>query len=194
MGREHEPETVWQAQELYCVDRLSFDAVSERTGVAASTLKRWSEKYGWREKREQIAMAESDIRANFVLGRSSMLQKLLDAQDAQSAFAVASLEKLAMEQAKAAREGGTAHEINPGKPIETMADAAEALHQAVQQKLALLLSDPGQVDFKAVQDIRKAMELVQAMTPVEESGQAAKAKGLTPERAEEFRKQILGIS
>ena len=52
MGWEYEPETVWKAQELYCVDRLSFARVAELTGVSATTLKAWSEKYGWRAKRE----------------------------------------------------------------------------------------------------------------------------------------------
>ena len=67
MGWEHEPETVWKAQELYCVDRLSFARVAELTGVTATTLKSWSEKYGWRAKREEIAQAESDIRVKTVL-------------------------------------------------------------------------------------------------------------------------------
>ena len=66
MGWEYEPETVWRAQELYCVDRLSFARVAELTGVSATTLKAWSEKYDWRAKREEIAQAESEIRVNTI--------------------------------------------------------------------------------------------------------------------------------
>ena len=61
MGWEHEPGTVWRAQELYCLDRLSFERVFEATGVATSTLKRWADKYHWRERREELAQVESEI-------------------------------------------------------------------------------------------------------------------------------------
>ena len=61
MGWEHEPGTVWRAQELYCLDRMSFERVAEMTGVATSTLKRWADKYRWRERREELAQVESEI-------------------------------------------------------------------------------------------------------------------------------------
>ena len=93
MGWEHEPGTVWRAQELYCMDRLSFERVSELTGVATSTLKRWADKYRWRERREELAQVESEIRFNTVMGRKAILQRLLEAEDgkeaSQVAFAVA---------------------------------------------------------------------------------------------------------
>ena len=102
MGWEHKPETVWKAQELYCVDRLSFARVAEMTGVSATTLKSWSEKYGWRKKREEIAQAESDIRVNIIMGRKRALDQLLAAEGpkeaASMAFAVSSLEATAMKQ------------------------------------------------------------------------------------------------
>ena len=81
MGWEHEPGTVWRAQELYCLDRLSFDRVSELTGVATSTLKRWADKYQWRERRDELAQVESEIRFNTVLGRKAILERLLTAED-----------------------------------------------------------------------------------------------------------------
>ena len=109
MGWEYEPETVWKAQELYCVDRLSFARVAELTGVSATTLKAWSDKYDWRAKREEIAQAESDIRVNTIKGRKVALEMLLEAGDgkeaSQMAFAVASLESLALKQAELAAAG-----------------------------------------------------------------------------------------
>ena len=98
MGREYPTDTLWRAQELYCVDRLSFAQVAEATGVSATTLKNWSEKYGWRTKREEIARAESEIRVNIIKGRQKALEQLLVATDAKEAapmaFAVSSLESL----------------------------------------------------------------------------------------------------
>ena len=93
MGWEHEPGTVWRAQELYCLDRMSFERVAEMTGVATSTLKRWADKYRWRERREELAQVESEIRFNTIMGRKAILQRLLEAEDgkeaSQVAFAVA---------------------------------------------------------------------------------------------------------
>ena len=162
MGREHEPETVWRAQELYCVDRLSFDAVARETGVAASTLKRWSEKLGWRAKREEIAQAEADIRSDKVLARSAMLKKLILNKDAQSAFAVSSLESLALKEAELARQGAirAASEQTPALSINTPGEAIAALRRAVEQKLGWLLTRPENVDLRAVQEVQKCLALV----------------------------------
>ena len=98
MGREHEPGTVWEAQDLYCIDRLSFDAVAKKTGVAASTLKRWADRMDWRGKRESIAETESALRVDRVLARSQVLKKLLETGESQDAYAVAALERLALLQ------------------------------------------------------------------------------------------------
>ena len=80
-GREHEPETVFRAQELYCVDRLTYGQVSEAIAkeiepVAVSTLKRWSSKFEWRERREEIAQALADISGDTILARSKLLKSL----------------------------------------------------------------------------------------------------------------------
>lgn len=162
MGWEHEPETVWRAQELYCVDRLSFDAVARETGVASSTLKRWSEKYAWQAKREEIAQAEADIRSNKVLARAKTIKALLDKPRADMAFAVSSLETLALKEAEIARQGAlrAANENPPDLSINTPAEAIAALRRAVEQKLSLLLTRPENVDLRAVQEVQKCLALV----------------------------------
>ena len=58
-------------------------------------------------------------------------------------------------------------------------------------KLSMILADPGQVDFKAVKDLKQAMEYVALLKPKDTT--APKAKGLTLESANEIRRQILGI-
>ena len=62
MGREHPADTLWRAQELYCVDRLSYAAVAEATGVSATTLKAWGQKYTWARRREDLARAARQLR------------------------------------------------------------------------------------------------------------------------------------
>ena len=60
MGVEIDADTRWRAMELYCADRLTFAQVSEATGIADSTLRRWADAYQWRERREELARAEAD--------------------------------------------------------------------------------------------------------------------------------------
>ena len=129
MGQEHAPETVWQAQELYCSDRLSFVRVAEITGVADSTLRRWADTYDWRAKREEIARAEADIRADKVLARSKTLKSLLDNPRADTAFAVSALEKLALKEAELAPQDAeqNTQAVAPAPTAATMYEAMRLL-------------------------------------------------------------------
>lgn len=197
MGKEHPPETVFRAQELYCVDRMTFAQVAKAVGVAESTLKRWSETYGWQAKRDEIAQAEADIRADFILARSRMLKALMETKDAQTGFAVASLEGLAMKQAEAIRQGrhienAAAIAAQPLREIRTEADIVAALEEALSIRMGRILADPSLVDLKAVRELQQAMGLVQGMRKGAAKGSARK-KGLTPEMAKAVRSQILGV-
>lgn len=199
MGWEHEPGTVWRAQELYCLDRLSFDRVSELTGVATSTLKRWADKYQWRERRDELAQVESEIRFNTVLGRKAILERLLTAEDgkeaSQVAFAVASLESLALKQAELAAAGRIPTFAEPAaRPrIATRADAVAALRQAIENKVDMALADPGKINAATIQDVKRCLDLVgelEAGLPREDNDER-RGKGLSAENARAIR-EILG--
>ena len=154
MGWEHEPDTVWRAQELYCEERLSYARVAELTGVSATTLKAWGQKFQWARRREQLAQAESEIRFNTIMGRKAILERLLEAGDgkeaAQAAFAVASLENLALKRAELAASGKIPSYAEPeARPvISTRADAVAALKQAVEGKLGMALADPSKISVR----------------------------------------------
>lgn len=196
MGWEHEAETVWQAQTLYCVDRLSFDAVAQETGVAASTLKRWSEKYGWREKREELAQAEADIRVNKVKARAVTLKALLDKPKAELAFAVSALESQALKEAEAARKGAllaAASEQAPELSIKTPADAISALQKAVEQRLAYVLSRPECDILRESQNVKKTLELIEELQAKYVKEDSRKAEGFSADTVDKIKKQILGI-
>jgi len=185
---EYSPGQVFEAQDLYCVDRLTFEAVSARTGVSVATLKRWSDKYDWRGKREELAQAESSIRRDIYLARMKMLAKVLQGGEALDAFAVAKLETLAMDQARFRRE-----EASQGPPeaikIESQAQAAALLEKALGAKLGALVAEPSRIDLKTIRDLRAALALVAEMR-----GRAAEAEeaaaGLTPETEAKI-KQLL---
>lgn len=190
MGQEHAPDTVWKAQELYCSDRLSFVAVAERTGVADSTVRRWADMYGWREKREEIARAEADIRADKVLARAKTVKTLLHNPTANMAFAVSALEAQALKEAEAARMmvERAAHDDAPPVVIDSPATAVAALRKAVEQKLTLLLTRPEAVDLKAVQEVQKCLALLGDMEkaiPQDDAPQGGN-KGIT----EDLRKRL----
>lgn len=195
MAFEHEPGTVWKAQELYCVDRLSFDKVATLTGVAASTLKRWADTYRWREKREEIAQAESDIRINTIRARKSVLDKLLQAEGgkeaSQVAFAVASLESLAMKQQELAAQGKIAARTEAAPvTIATVDDAAAVLKQAVEGRLAHLLAGPEGVTLAAVKEVIACLDMMAKYT--RQDAAAAAPTALSAESAQALR-EALGI-
>jgi transposase-like protein len=195
--REHPPETVFKAQELYCVARLTYREVAAETGVAESSLKRWAAKYGWAEKRAAMAQAECDIRADLVLARSAMLKELIESKNAQVGFAVSSLESLALKQAEAERAGRmlTARQSAEGnrRRITTKEDAAQALQEAVETKLAAMLADPDQVDLAAVKNIKNALELIASIRPqTGEDHRAAQDKGISDDAAQQIIDKILG--
>lgn len=199
MGFEYDADVVWRAQELYCVDRLSFSRVAELVGVSATTLKTWSQKYFWAKKREEIAQAESDIRINTIKCRKLALEMLLQSQDgkeaSQMAFAVSSLENLAMKQQELMSSGaiGSARIVPPPK-LATREDAIRVLREAVEKKLGLALSDPNQITTATVQDVKRCLELVAELeaTLPKQVEVADKSKALSPENTQRIR-EILGV-
>lgn len=189
-GREYPPEAVWQAQELYCVARLPYHRVAAELGIAESTLKRWGKQYGWSDKRAALAQAQAEMRADIVLARAGMIKELLADRNPIVGFAVAKLEELALKQAEAERQGKLAQaEAAPPRVIETPADAYGALKEAVEAKLGKLLADPGEVDLKAIKDVKEALRLLEDLRPKEGK---KKTKGLSAADVELIRKKILG--
>ncbi|WP_027178209.1 terminase gpP N-terminus-related DNA-binding protein [Maridesulfovibrio bastinii] len=173
MGKELPAEVRYQAEELYCLMRMSLKAVAEEVGVAYTTVQRWAKVYGWREMRARIAEAECGRRANLILANATFLQKALDKGDAQSAFAVAALEKVALQRAEFERAGNffeSATDVD--SEIRTTDDMAKALRDAVTMKLNRMLNDPSQVDFKAVADIQKASKIIEEMETKNNEDQA----------------------
>jgi hypothetical protein len=169
--------------------------VARETGVAASTLKRWAERDGWRAKREEIAKAQADIRADKVLARAKMIKSLLDKPKADTAFAVSSLEMLALKEAEVARQGviRSREENAPALSISTPGEAIAALRKAVEGKLALLLSRPENLDLRAVQEVQKCLALVGQLEAAYGGGaEKDKPKALSEENLQALR-AVLGV-
>ena len=191
MGVEIDADTRWRAMELYCADRLTFALVSEATGVADSTLRRWADAYQWRERREELARAEADIRIDTIRSRAAILRHLIEAQDGKAASSLGNLE---LQYQKALLAGDIANPAKPEKPVKvsSRAEAIAVLKQAVNNKLGTILSDEKYVTTDSVTDIAKCLALVQELeaTLPKEEADTMKGGGVSADIAERLDKAL----
>lgn len=191
MGTEYSPDVVWKAQELYVIERLSFAKVAEHTGVTATTLKNWSKKFGWRQKREEIAQIEAENKMNLYRSRKKAIQMLLESENgkecSQMAFAVSSLENLVLKQ----QEQQLNQQIQT-KRHNKPADKEEAIKQlaaAVQGRLLYVLENPQAINSKNIQDILNMLKLMEQVE-LPEKETAVQNQGISKDLAENIRKAL----
>jgi len=158
-------EVVQKAEDLYCTGGHTFDQVATLTGVARSTLLRWSDLYEWRDKREKIRKAMSSIQVNDILTRAAYGEKLLASLDPQDAHAVARLQEMAIKTAQwaAARQLPVQPEPGAQRDIRTEEDMVSALEEALQMKCNMILSTPMQVSLSTMKEMSQAWELLETM-------------------------------
>ena len=169
-----------------------------RSLLADSTLRRWADAYQWRERREELARAEADIRIDTIRSRAAILRHLIEAQDgkaaSQIAFAVASLGNLELQYQKALLAGDIANPAKPEKPVKvsSRAEAIAVLKQAVNNKLGTILSDEKYVTTDSVTDIAKCLALVQELeaTLPKEEADTMKGGGVSADIAERLDKAL----
>lgn len=163
MGREHPMETVERAEEAYCLDGLTFDAAADRVGVAVSTVKRWSERYGWQAKRDEVRRAMQSIRLDTIRLRAKLITNCLISLNAMDAFAVAKMEEMAIKASEVAAQRQPASPPPARREIRTDADAIAALDEAVSLRLSAMLADPGQVSLSAIKEVKAVLDLLRDM-------------------------------
>lgn len=188
-------ETVERAEELWCVDGLTFDEVAARTRVAASTLKRWAEKYGWRIKRDEIRQALASIRADTIRLRAKLISNCLTSMQAMDAFAVAKMEEVAIKAAELAdKRAEAAPPAFPMREIATESDAVAALEEAVGLRLNAMLASPDKVTLSALREVKQVLDLLKDMRAAvgaAKDGKPARERGLTAATADQIR-AVLG--
>jgi len=180
-----------QAEELYILEGMTLNQVAERTGVPESTVKRWSSEGGWFDMRKDYRRAQGEIKRNTVLYRLAILKKAMDSLHAQDAFAWASVEKTATDKIL------TDDRVQdlPQREIRTAQDAIDALKEAIERKLAIMLSQPGTLDLKAVKEMRDAIIMVDELTARNDKRpEEAKRRGLSDETVEDIKRKILGMT
>jgi transposase-like protein len=146
MGESYPMEEVDRAEHLYCVVGRTFDQVAEATGIAASTLKRWSELYGWQERKEKIRKSLRIIEMNKIEMRVKAAEKCIEDLAPQNVYAFAALETLAQKEARVAEDGrrkiedgGKIGEVDrPALFIEDLKFIAEVLKEVNPEGLKVL--------------------------------------------------------
>lgn len=180
-----------RVEHLYCGEGRTLAAVAELTGIPLRTLKSWCGRFGWVEKKREVARTLAEIRHNTILLRGKLLEHCLEVLDAREANIVLSRE------CRIRREDGndTAGAARPFASEMTSApdsdtDAAAALEKACRAWIRILSIDPGRLDASTVRGLKSAMEL---SGELRERGKPADSGGLSDEVAEQIRRKILGI-
>lgn len=191
---EYSPDMVWKAQELYVIDRLSFAKVAERTGVTATTLKSWAKKFQWKQKREEIAQIEAESKMDLYRSRQKAIKMLLESGDgkecSQMAFAVSSLENLALKQQELQQSLALSEQPKKAKVI-SKDDAYKQLGQAVEGRLQYVMQNPQAITTKNIQDVLNMLKLMEQVAPAEkEENKPKQNQGMDKELAENIRKAL----
>jgi transposase-like protein len=122
------PEERAQARELYVIDGLTFAQVAEITGVAESTLKRWSSEEDWRGRRADYARDIRDIEDKTLRLRKKLIDEAIEKLDPQLVYAAARLEAIAARQSK--KDDAAALEVDkPAVFLEALQFIAETLKE-----------------------------------------------------------------
>jgi len=105
MAEPYDFETRENAADLYIIEGVTFEQVSQKTGVSVTQLKTWSAAEGWREKRNEYRESQKEIKANMVKLRKQLAMKAVQSLDPQDIYAFVRLENVAGKQEKKTGEG-----------------------------------------------------------------------------------------
>lgn len=176
------------AEEMYILEGYTLDQVAEKIGISNATVKKWSVADEWVFKRREYRRALGEIRRKSVLYRLELLEEAMRTKHPQHAFAWATVERVAAE--KAIQEAKIP-DIEK-REIRTAQDAINALQEAIERKLAIMLSQPDTLNFKSVKEMKDAFLMVEGLKARHKTPEEKK-RGLSDESAAEIRKKILGI-
>lgn len=148
--------------------------------VSRQSLHAWKEKYNW-EARAARAEAEEKNRKNATSNEALLVPLLKQKEkyedyfdglevgkvDNQAVYGYNSILKTILDIKQKIedrkKEGETESASGPGIIIKTPEDAIAALQTAVENKMNAMLSQTGSVSFKGVQEMEKALAMIEKM-------------------------------
>ena len=188
------------AEEMYIIDGLTFEHVAERTAVSISQLKRWGLDAvpSWSERRREYRQAQVSVRRGVMLAKAKLIESVIETEDAQKAYAFASLVSSAKTLNQEARErsGTVQPQIDQALNLGTdqPVDMAEALNQALRMKINSMLAQPGAITLPAIKELQQAMALLDKIkTTVKPTGNQDANQQMTPEELQAEIRKVYGI-
>jgi len=182
-----------QAEDLYVLEGLTQQAVSERIDIPLRTIELWSADEGWKAKRKEYRRASSEIRRNKMLYRLALLRQGLESlDDPQKAYAWATVERVARDDVLP--EGRPA--IEPPSPelkIETAQDAVDALLQAVKRKVTVMLTRPDELNMKGIKEMRDALGILDELKARYADKPEEARRAYDEREARYWREKVLGV-
>lgn len=194
MGQEISWEIRENAEELYITGGRTYEEVAELTGVSVSQLKRWGSDGDWTERKREYRNALADIKRKTVLLKRDLLEKAMGSLDPQIVYAFSSIAKATKPESDSSGNTPAPAVRISDRHFETPGDALAALDEAIQHKINTLISVPGELDYKGIQDLKKSWDLVEQMkAKYNPEDKQTKNKGLSDAAADDIRRKILGI-
>lgn len=179
-----------QAEELYVINGLTLEEVSKETGIPLRTLQSWSAGEGWKVRQKEYRDAAAGIRHYTRLTKLKLIKDAMRTLDPQKVYAFAALERATA--GGGSLEGETAP-TGETRDIRTAEEAAEALQEAVERKLNIMLSRPEAISLNGIKDMKKALELIESMRAKGKGGVKEAKRQLDPETLRIIKEQVYGI-
>ncbi|MBN1495929.1 MAG: hypothetical protein JXA07_04115 [Spirochaetes bacterium] len=194
MAKEIDMELRESAEEMYIIDGLTFEQVSERTDVHVNTLKKWAKSEGWKERRAEYRQTVRDIKQKKLELMRHLLNKALTSEGTSEAYAYARLEEVSTKTQKELGPPQTAGAA-PLQPrnIDTPEEAVAALRESIQIRVNAMLS--GNFTSKEITDIEKTMKLVEKLEAkyIKDKPESKRKRTLDENTKKEIR-EIYGLS
>lgn len=188
-----------RAEELFIIDGLTLADVSAQTDVAERTLANWSKEGNWVERRREYQRASRDIKYYAKMTRLKLIKEAMNSLNPQQVYAFAALDRAASMEHGAKSEELTANPEIGDFEIKTPQDAINALQEAIELKLRVMLARPEALNLGAIKDLRQAMELIDEMKKKYRGSEDLEAalKGakepMTIERMKEIIRETYGV-
>lgn len=180
--------------------------------ISRQSLHEWKTKYDWEgraartdaEKMMMIDATSNDAILAPLLKQKTKYEDYFDGLpigkvDNQAVYGYNAILKTMIEIKQKMEDrkkaGEAKHVPDSGIMIKTPEDAVTALQTAVENKLNAMLSQTGSVSLKGVQEMEKALAMIEKMKTRYriENEEDERQEGLSDKAAEEIRQQILGV-
>jgi len=182
-------ETREWAEELYVIEGLTLEEVSKKTGISEHTIQKWSADDGWKARQKEYRNAASEIRRYTRLTKLKLIKAAMTSLDPQQIYAFAALER---STARTVDGDADAEPVMDAREIKTPEDAVGALQEALEHKLNIMLSQPGEISLKAMKDMKGAMALMDEMrAKYGDKAEDVKLEGFDEDQARFWREKVL---